>query len=207
MNFIKKEKINAFNNFPFDPYNLNTHIVFLKQIYFHQSVEEYILSNTKCSLERIKKSFQMLNLIDDILKEDICNLSFSEKIKIELAISLILNEDQIIFYQFDKYFMKKDLLYFKNLLKKLVYKYKKTIILIEVSMNFMLDFVDYLVVLKNEKEILEFKKDDFFDLEIKDLLEVPKIIDFQQYINRDKKILNNYTDLKELIKAIFREVQ
>ncbi len=204
--FIKKSKINALNHFNFDPYKFYNHIVFIQQFYIQISVTNYILEKTKCTKERMINSFKMVNLNEDICDQDVCDLSLSEKLKIELAISLILNEEEIVIYQFDKYFMEKDLVYFKRLLKKLVLKYNKTVVLIDCSLSFMLDFVERLVILKDEAKVLVYDKKDFFNNELEDLLDLPNIIDFQKYVNRKNCVLNNCTDLKELIKAIYREV-
>lgn len=203
---IKKEKINALCNFIIDPCLFDNKIVFIKSRYPHESVQRYILSKTNCSVERMLSSFKLVNLEDEKKSQYINTLSLSEKLKVELAISLILNNEQIILYQFDKYFMEKDLFFFKKLLKKLVIKYKKTIVLIDSNISFMLDFVDRFILLTNKNEVKIFGKDDIYNEELQKYIDIPPIIDFIKYVNKDKKRLNPYTDIKELIKEIYREV-
>lgn len=202
---IKEGKINALCNFIIDPYSQND-IVFIKKDYPNQSVKDYIISKTNCDEIRLISSFKFVNLLKDKLLQDINTLSLSEKLKVELAIVLILNKEQIILYQFDKYFMEKELFFFKKLFKKLVSKYKKTIILIDSDFSFMLDFVERFVLLTNKNEVKIFSKDDIYNSELDKYIDVPPIIDFIKYVNKDKKRLSPYTDLKELIKEIYREV-
>lgn len=204
--FIKKGKINALCNFTIDPSSFQNQITFIKNTYPHELVKEYILSNTNCSEERLLSSFQLVNLSSDKEFQFVDMLSLSEKLKVELAIALILNQEQIILYQFDKYFMEKDLFFFKKLFKKLVLKYKKTVVLIDSNFSFMLDFVERFVLLADRNEIKIFGKEDVYDNELEKYINVPPIIDFVKYVNKDKKRLNTYTDLKELIKEIYREV-
>lgn len=203
---VKKEKINSLCNFIIDPSLLDNQVVFIKNRYSHESVQRYILSKTNCSIERMLSSFKLVNLEVEKKSQYINTLSLSEKLKVELAISLILNNEQIILYQFDKYFMEKDLFFFKKLLKKLVVKYRKTIVLIDSDISFMLDFVDRFILLTNKNEVKIFGKDDIYNEELQKYIDIPPIIDFIKYVNKNKKRLNPYTDIKELIKEIYREV-
>lgn len=203
---VKNGKINALNNFSIDSSSLARNSVYIKSNYKRMQVKEYILKKTKCDEEKLISSLKLVNLSSKILDKDLKVLSATEYLKIELAICLILNLKTIILYQFDKYFMEKELAFFKRLLKKLVVKYNKTVVLIDANLSFMLDFVDRLVLLEENNVIKVYDKEDFYNDELKDYMDIPNIIDFVKYVNRDNKILNNYTDIKELIKAIFREV-
>ena len=203
--FIKIGKINAVNKFSINPY-LVKNIVYIQKKYNKKSVEDYILKKTKSTKERMTSSFRLVNLSEDICLRDISLLSSSEKFKVELAISLIENREQIFLYQFDKYFMEKDLFFFKKLFKKLSKKYNKTIVFIDSKFSFMLDFVDYLVIKNIKNEVIIFDKDDFYKNNLEGLIEIPEIIDFVKYVNRNSNVIEKVTDIKELIKAIYREV-
>lgn len=204
-NFIKQGQVNAINNFSLNPYT-SPDIIFLQKDYSSISVEKYIFDRTNCTKERMHSSFKLVSLCPDIIFQDVSLLSSSEKLKIELSIALIQNKELIYLYQFDKYFMEKDLFFFKKLFKKLVKKYQKTVVLIDSDFSFMLDFVDNLIIQNNKKEIKIFSKEEFYNNKLKSLIEIPDIIDFVKYVNKDKKVLDNITDIKELIKAIYREV-
>lgn len=203
---IKKGKINALCQFGFEPRNFHDTFVYVKINYKKEHVKDYIMSFTNCDLKKMKQSFLLVNLKEDMMNKNIQNLSSSELLKVELAIQLILNREEIYLYQFDKYFMEKDLLFFKRLFKKLVTKYHKTIVFVESDFSFLFDFIDRLVILNDKNEVEVFQSDDFFSDKLASLIPVPPLIDFVRYVNRDKKVLNNYTSIYELMKAIFREV-
>ena len=198
---IKKNKINALINFNMD---YNDSSVYLKDRYPHKSVYDYIYSYTKSQKKRINQSLLFVDIDINIQSRDISTLSSSEKVKIELAIMLILNKEIIYLHNFDKYFMSKDLFYFKNLLKKIVLNYHKTIVIINGNLSFMIDFVDYYFILTDNNKIQKFDKYELLNFD--DIIKFPPIIDFIKYVNRNKKILNYYTNINELIKAIYREV-
>ena len=123
----------------------------------------------------------------------------------ELVIALIDNREQIVLYHFDTYFMEKELAFFKKLFQKLVIKYNKTIVLIESKLSFLLDLADYFIVLEDNK-LLKFHKDEFYSDELEQVLDVPPMVSFVKYVNQTKKKIGEFTDIKELIKAIYREV-
>ena len=169
-------------------------------------VKNYILKRTSCFDKRLIDSLKLVNLDEDILNKKMNILSSSEKMKVILAIDLILNSSTLYIYRFDAYFMEKDLLFFKKLFKKLVNKYHKTIVFINCKPSFLLDFVDHYVIERNKNEFVEIEKPTFYEKKLENLIEIPKIVEFVNYINEDGKRINQYGDLKELLKAIFREV-
>lgn len=195
---IKKEKINAL--FDFDIQNKERIKISSKK------VEDYILNITNCSEERVISSFKMVHLDTNILKQSLDTLSLGELKKLELALNLIENKEQIVLFRFDACFMEKELDYFKKLFKKLVSKYHKTIVLIDSNLTFLLGLVDRIVVCTDKQQIKVFSKDDLFSDELARYLKVPAIISFNKYVNKNKKFIGKYTDIKELIKAIYREV-
>jgi energy-coupling factor transporter ATP-binding protein EcfA2 len=203
---IVKEKVNFLLNFNINAISLDKNAIFLRKKYKKCSVKDYILKYTDSFEEKILDSFKMVKLNDNILDKDISKISDSEKIKIELAIQLLKNVNTLFFYQFDKFFMEKDLLYFKKLLRKLVIKYHKTIVMIDCRFSFALDFADKVIYLDDKNKAVIVDKYDFYNEKLLRMIDIPDIIDFVKYVNRNEKILNEYTDIKELIKAIYREV-
>ena len=203
---IKKKQINAINGFSIDPFIESNKIVFLKKIYKKEWVQDYMKRITKCNENRLLDSLKFVNLNTEICKRDISTLSASEQIKIELAIALIDNREVIILFSFDTFFITKELEYFKKLFKKLVNRYAKTIVLIDSNLNFLLNIVDRLVLCTDKKEVKVFNKNEIYSNELEEYMELPPIISFTKYVNKTKKNIGQYTDLKELIKAIYREV-
>lgn len=207
-NFIKAGKIHAIENVNVHEINLsdNMHLLELKKDYQSVTVKKYILHETSCLDKRMVNSLKLVHLEEDVLNKKMNVLSTSEQVKVELAILLIQNVDCIIFNQFDAYFMEKELLFFKKLFKKLVKKYQKTFVFLNSNISFLFDLVDRVVIKKSKKDYLVLDNPTFYEEELYKVLEKPPIVDFVAYLNANGKKILPYTDLKELLKAIFREV-
>lgn len=206
---VKKEKINAFNGLHIEEVLFSKRTsgcIKLEDEYPLISVKEYVHKKVHCEDARLLSSFKMVFLDEGALEKKVSALSTSEVLRLELAIAFIQNVDTFVLYQFDFYFMEKDCFYFKKLFKKLVTKYHKTILLLDSRLDFMMDLVDRIVV-RNEKNELEvFAKPTFYEERLLTLLGRPNIVSFVLYAQSKGKKLGNYTDIKELIKAIYREV-
>lgn len=202
---LKKEAINAFQLKRPNLYRKEEWIT-LPILEENLTVKKYILKRTSCFDKRLLASFKLVNLDNALLERKLMDLSSSEKIKVELAIHLILNDSILYLYKFDTYFMEKDLLFFKKFFKKLVTKYHKTICFLNCKPTFLVDFAEKFGIEKTKGKFIEIEKPTFYEKELESLIEEPKIIEFVKYINEDGKKVNQYVDLKELLKAIFREV-
>lgn len=178
----------------------------MKKHYQNITVKKYILQETSCFDKRMVNSLKLVHLEEEVLNKKINVLSTSEKVKIELAILLIENVDCIVFNQFDYYFMEKELLFFKKLFKKLVKKYQKTFVFLNSNLSFLFDFADRVVMKKSKKEYVVIDNPTFYEEELYEVIKKPPIVDFVTYLNNNGKKILPYTDLKELLKAIFREV-
>lgn len=178
----------------------------MKKHYQNIAVKKYILQETSCLDKRMVNSLKLVHLEEEVLNKKMNVLSTSEKVKIELAILLIENVDCIVFNQFDYYFMEKELLFFKKLFKKLVKKYQKTFVFLNSNLSFLFDFADRVVMKKSKKEYMVIDNPTFYEEELYEVIKKPPIVDFVTYLNNNDKKILPYTDLKELLKAIFREV-
>ena len=69
----------------------------------------------------------------------------------------------------------------------------------------MFDLIDVLY-LKANKRIISFDKKDLYNEKIYKYLDKPKIVDFILYLKKKGKTFDNYTEMKEILKAIYREV-
>lgn len=204
---IKMNKINAFNQFSFDEeFFKSSSFIGFCEIPSSIFVQTYLEEQTSCSAQKIGDSLKLVNLTSSILNKKLSSISTGEFVKIQLAIQLLRNADTLYFYQFDKYFMEKDLLFFKKLFKKLVNKYEKTIVLVDSDLRFLFDLVDRMVVLEKNAKIIVYEKNDFYNTSLLKNFEVPKIVEFVRYVNKQGKQLEPYINLNELIKAIYREV-
>lgn len=154
------------------------------------------------NIKNLSNALKMVGLDETIQNKNLNDLTLSEIFKIELATKL--QEKTIVIGNLSASLNYKDQEYIKKLLLKLNNDYGKNIIIIDddVSVFFGLVKRIYVIVQKN----VVYETSDFFDNELYKWVKCPKIIDFINYINKDKKILNNTTDIYELIKDIYRSV-
>ena len=206
--FVKKEKINAFNGLHLDDFLTSPSSCCVKVLDFHKDLKvfDYINSCVPCDKKRILDSLKLVLLPTSILDKKMSVLSTTESLKISLAVLLIKNVSTLVFYQFDFYFMEKELAYFKKLFKKIVQKYHKTIVLLDSRITFMMDLVDRFVVCNEKKELEVFITPTFYEERLLELLGTPLLVDFVRYLNQNGHKFLPYRDIKELIKAIYREV-
>ena len=149
--------------------------------------------------EKTDQALQMVNLPLDIKNKKFNELSSSSKQKVILASKL--NEKIIILKDFTKCLIYKDLIYFKNLLKK-ISTYNRKIILIGKDMDFFLTLVDHLYVVKDDQIIYE--TTDLLEEKLYEYVERPLIVEFV-YLAHQKGIrLDYYKEFNDLLKAIYR---
>ena len=148
---------------------------------------------------KISQAMQMVNLPQDLKDKYFKDLSTAEKQKVILASKL--NDKVIILQDFTKGLIYKDLIYLKNLLKK-ISTYNRKIILISKDIDFFLNLVDHLYVIEDQNIIYE--TTDLLEEELYEYIERPLIIEFV-YLARQKGIkLPYYSEFNDLLKAIYR---
>lgn len=206
--YIEYGKVNAIFNIDSREIPINDSLPFLriKDKYPNVMLKEYILQEANCEEQRVLDSLKLVHLEEDVLNKKLNVLASSEKLKAELAILLILNVDCIVFDYFDSYFMEKELLFFKKLFKKLVKKYQKTFVFLNSEFSFLFELTDRLIIKKSKKNYVVIDTPTFYESELLSLIDMPPIVDFVNYLNENGHKILPYTDLKELLKAIFREV-
>lgn len=159
------------------------------------------------SEEKIKEAYKICLLNDKDLDKPLNVLSSNEIEKVELMIKLLENREVIILSDFEINFLNKELNYFKSLFKKMVTKYNKTIVLITNKLDKIMDLVDIILVVENKKVILALSSSDIYSDRIyENNIDTPDIIEFVKSVRRKNIKMEDYTDVKELIKAIFRSV-
>lgn len=206
--YCKKKSINAIYNIRKEElvFHENEHILSVEKTYESINIKNYIFKETDCSEKKMMDSLKLVHLNEDVLNKKMSVLSSTEVLKIELAILLIKNVNFIVLDSFDKYFMEKELFFFKKLFKKLVKNYNKTFVFLNGNLSFFFEFADRIVVRKSKKNFIVFNNPTFYEKELLNLVGTPKIIEFVNYLRENGKKIMFYTDLKELLKAIFREV-
>ena len=148
---------------------------------------------------KLDASLKMVGLSNKIKDLKFSDLSSREKNKVILASKL--NDEVIVLKYFSKGLISKDIEDFKRLFKKLV-SYNKKIILIDNNLNLFINCVDNIYIISENEIIYENK--DIYDPTLYLNADAPGIVDFT-YLSEDEGIhIDEYKELDELIKAIYR---
>ena len=165
---------------------------------------EYKTSNVT---KHISDSLKIVGLNDDYLDRNPNTLSYTEKKKISLACAMSYNPSVLILEDFEKGLIFREREYFRKLFLKLKNKFNKTIILIGTDLTFMFDIVDKLYVINKGELVFSGGKELYYDDKLYKYVEMPKIVEFTKYANECGHNILEYTDIKELIKELYRNVK
>ncbi len=171
----------------------------LKQFIKNRSNEEIRL--------RAVKALEMVGLDNSYIDINLYSLSSTLYKKIYLAIILCMNPKVLVLNDFDKGLCDKDKIFFKRLFVKLSTRYNKLVVIISTDVRFMIDLVNEIVVFDEGSVVLSGDKGLFYNEKLYNYIDKPSIIDFTNYVN-DKDIgILEYTDVKELLKDIYRNLE
>ena len=184
------------------------------EYYFTNYVyDELLLSLNKYEKElkdadkRIKKALKIFDLDDNFLNKEISNLSKGEKRLLSYLRVFIYNPKIIIVdeplknldYKYEKMVL--------NYLRELKNKYNKTIIIASNNVNIIYENTDKTLIISDEP-LYKNTKDIFTDDDIlkKYKLYVPNLVMFVKKAKKKDKNINYYTDIRELMKDVYRNV-
>ena len=184
------------------------------EYYFTNYVyDELLLSLNKYEKElkdadkRIKKALKIFDLDENFLNKEISNLSKGEKRLLSYLRVFIYNPKIIIVdeplknldYKYEKMVL--------NYLRELKNKYNKTIIIASNNVNIIYENTDKTLIISDEV-IYKNTKDVFTDDDIlkKYKLYVPNLVMFVKKAKKKDKNINYYTDIRELMKDVYRNV-
>ena len=154
--------------------------------------------------KRIIDSLKLAGLNESYLDRNPNELSFVEQKKVKFACIMSYNPEVLILNDFEKGLSYKERDYFRKLFIKLKTKYNKTIVLLSRKVEFLFDFVDKVYVINKGKVVLEGGQEIFYDKKLYKYVDVPKIVEFTNFLHSEKHDINKYTDFKELIKELYR---
>lgn len=161
--------------------------------------------------ERVINSLKMLELDESYLEKNVKDLSHGEKLKIQIAYSLLQNPKVLLI---DNPTVSLDEKGTKNLIriiKLLKRRYNKTIVIATNDMEFVNKIADRVILLDKTKIVLDDGKYEVFKQEdkIKKLnILPPKTIAFSNKVLKEKNIKIGYRDeINDLIKDIYRYVK
>lgn len=157
--------------------------------------------------KHIADSLKIVGLSEEYLDRNPNTLSFTEKKKVMLACAMSYNPSVLIVEDFEKGLIFRDREYFRKLFLKLKNKFNKTIIILSNDLTFMFELVDKLYVINKGKLVLSGGKEIYYDNKLYKYVEMPKIIEFTKYAQKCGHSILEYTDIKELIKELYRNVK
>lgn len=149
-----------------------------------------------------KKPIESLKMVG--LGAEYLDLSFNElsiRFQNKIILASKLHDKEIVLINFSKGMLKKDIEFFKNLFKKIV-AYNRKIILIDKNSELFLNCVDKLYVINNDEIVYE--TDNLFDNNLSKYIDAPKIVEFVNTTLTKGIRINEYTEIDELLKAIYR---
>ena len=155
------------------------------------------------SQEKILKVFKMLGIEEQVLEKHVIELVSLEEKLIILATQLLKGKEVILNY-FEKGLNEKERIYLKRILRKLAHEYKVKILVFTNNLEFTLDFVDKIIILENKEVAKILTNKDFYNENIFKYIDMPPIISFVKKCQKLGKKLDNYTDVSELLKGLYR---
>ena len=157
--------------------------------------------------KRIKDALTMINLDITYMSENFVDMSNNELKLVNLAIALIFNAKIIILDYFEKGMPFNQINYIKKLLSKLNKMYNKNIIIFSDDIDCYINIVNNILVINNGNIVFEGTNKDLYNDNLYKYIDEPSIISFIKYLNNNNHTFDNYIDIKELLKAIFRDVE
>ena len=161
---------------------------------------------TENVVKHVVQSLRIVGLDETYLDKDPNELSSVEKKKVELATIISYNPEVIILDNFELGLSFREKEYFRKLFLKLKNKYNKTIILITNNVEFLFDIVDDVHVIYKSKLVLSEGKDIFYNSNLYKYTNMPRIVEFTKYAESKGYDIKKCTDIKELIKELYRNV-
>ena len=169
----------------------------------NMSVKDYLLNYYK-----IDELLKLLNLSSKIINREVNTLSFSEKVRIEIAFAIIKDYDNIYINNVLSCFDRKTRMYFCKLIIKLKKLYNKTIIISDINIDNIFELIDNLIIINDKDVIYNGEKYEFYASNKNNLFEKPLTIILKEEIYEKKGInIGNTDSINELIKAIYRELR
>lgn len=157
--------------------------------------------------KHMKDALKIVGLSVSFLNREIQTLSFVEKKKVQFATVMSVNPKIILLDTFDYGLSSREKDYFKKLLLKLTRKYHKIIFLFNSSIPFLFDIVDKLYVIHKGKVKIAGDKTIFYNYNLYKYVDIPPIVSFTKYVLECGYAIDKYTDIKELIKELYRRIK
>ena len=97
--------------------------------------------------------------------------------------------------------------YFKRLFKKISKEYGINIYIITNDFSFCIDLVDEYVIFEKNKLVKTYSKRDIYKEKIYEYFDKHQLVDFVIKSRKYGHLLDDYTDIKDVLKAVYRELK
>jgi energy-coupling factor transporter ATP-binding protein EcfA2 len=192
----KKDIAYLGNNPSFYKDNLYNELLFLNKAY---------KLNYKDLDKKIVDSIKMANLSDKYLSKDFDDMTNNELKLSSLVVALFLNPKVIILDYFEKNLSNNIVEYIKKLVFKLNKMYDKNIIICSNNIDIYLNIIKDIVIFDHGNIV--YQGNDLYNNKIYKYIDEPNIINFIKYLDKKGHKFDHYIDIKELLKAIYRDVE
>lgn len=179
--------------------------------YYFLTIKEFIEYNVikPINTKKMNQSLKLVGLNKN-LDDDPYELSDSDKYKLNIALSLLNNEQTIILKYPEVYLDNQNMNKLLKLLKKMQKELNKQIIIISKNIDFIYKECKNIVIYKNNEIIFSGDGNILYlnknNLKKYDII-LPDILEFISIVEKNKKIkLNSTYDINELMKDIYRNV-
>ena len=202
-------------NINIDDNNSNYNFIDFNRIFFTKKVsDEFFLYKREIEddlfLDKVLSSLKMVGLSDEFLEREFSTLSKSERNLLTLALAFLNKSDIMIFNNIEKNLDNKNKNNIIKIIKKLKNNYDKKIIIIDSNINFIYEFCSYIVILKDNKVLVQDKKNVIFnDLNIflNNNIEIPFLVNFSYIANNYNINIPLFDNVNDLIKVVYRNAK
>ena len=155
--------------------------------------------------KKISDSIKMANLDKVYLFKDLDDMTNNELKLCSLVKALFLNPKVIILDYFEKNLSNNIIEYIKKLVYKLNKMYDKNIIICSNNIDVYLNIIKDVVIFNNGNIV--YQGNDLYNSKMYKYIDAPNIVSFIKYLDKKGHKFDRYIDIKELLKAIYRDVE
>lgn len=169
----------------------------------------YILEDLskRISKKKIIEALSMVNLNEDYLLKKTNDLSDSEYNKLLFVKDLLNKNKNITLEFFERGLCSKERTYFKRLLKKLAKEYTINFNIITNDLTFCIGLVDEFAIYEDNNLVKTFDKSEIYDEELYDYFDRNQLFYFVTKSRNYGHLYKDYYDIKDVLKAVYRELE
>ena len=170
-------------------------------------INKYYKFNYKNIEDKISNALKMADLDISYLYKDINTFSNVEYKLAVLSLTLFINPKVILLDNFEKNMSYDKINYLKKLLSKLNKMYNKNIIIFSNNIDIYLNIIKKVLIIDKGNIVFSGTNKDLYNDKIYKYIDMPDIIKCIKYLNKKNHNFDEYIDIKELLKAIYRDVE